>query len=237
MVDAVTPVAAQLISIIVPVLNESANIAQALQRLQPLRARGHEVMVVDGGSQDGTAELAQPLADRVLHAPRGRARQMNAGAHEARGELLLFLHADTRLPDEADGLILQAAMRGAAWGWFDVVIEGKHWLLRVIAWSMNLRSRLTSVCTGDQSVFVKRELFQRVRGFPDIDLMEDIALSKLLRRIARPVVLTPAAVTSGRRWEKRGVWRTMLLMWWLRARYVLGTSPSRLQRIYEGNAR
>jgi rSAM/selenodomain-associated transferase 2 len=226
------------ISIIIPTLNEAAGIAQALQRLQPLRARGHEVIVVDGGSRDGTPALAQPLADRVLHAPRGRARQMNAGAHAARGEVVLFLHADTRLPEDADRLVLDVMRRAQRrWGRFDVAIEGSHPLLRVIAWSMNLRSRLTSVCTGDQCLFADRALFLQMGGYPPIALMEDIALSKILRRTARPLVLRPAAVTSGRRWEARGVWRTMLLMWWLRLRYFLGASPARLQRIYQGDAR
>jgi rSAM/selenodomain-associated transferase 2 len=226
------------ISIIVPVLNEAANIAQALQRLQPMRARGHEVIVVDGGSRDGTPGLAGPLADRVLHAPRGRARQMNAGAHAARGDALLFLHADTRLPEDADRLVADGLRNTQRrWGRFDVAIEGNHPMLRVIAWSMNLRSRLTSVCTGDQCLFADRALFLQMGGYPPIDLMEDIALSKLLRRIARPLILEAAAVTSGRRWEARGVWRTMLLMWWLRLRYFLGASTSRLQRIYEGDAR
>jgi rSAM/selenodomain-associated transferase 2 len=227
------------ISIIVPVLNEADGIVPALQCLQPLRSRGHEVIVVDGGSHDGTAALAEPLADRILHAPRGRARQMNAGAQAASGEVLLFLHADTRLPEAADRLI-QLALQGTGGGWgrFDVVIEGKHPLLLVIAWSMNVRSRLSSICTGDQGLFVDRELFQHSGGYPQIELMEDIALTKRLRRIARPVVLTPAVTTSGRRWEQRGVWRTLLLMWWLRLRYFLGASPARLQRLYDGgNAR
>jgi rSAM/selenodomain-associated transferase 2 len=163
---------------------------------------------------------------------------MNAGARAAGGDILLFLHADTRLPEEADRLIL-AGMRDSRrpWGRFDVAIEGSHALLRVIAWSMNLRSRITSVCTGDQCLFVERSLFRRVGGYPPIDLMEDIALSKMMRRTAPPAVLTPPAITSGRRWERRGVWRTILLMWWLRLRYFLGASPARLQSIYDGHAR
>jgi len=228
---------AKCISIIVPTLNEAAGIVQALQRLQPLRARGHEVVVVDGGSRDGTAALVEGLADRILHAPRGRARQMNAGAQAAGGEVLLFLHADTQLPDAADRLILDGLKdTRRSWGRFDVIIRGKHPLLRLIAWGMNLRSRLTSVCTGDQCLFMRREVFLRIGGYPPIDLMEDIALSKRLRQIARPLVLTPPVTTSGRRWEKRGVWRTMLLMWWLRLRYCLGAPPARLQRIYDGDA-
>jgi rSAM/selenodomain-associated transferase 2 len=225
------------ISIIIPTLNEAAAIVQALQRLQPMRARGHEVIVVDGGSRDATGALATGLADHILRAPRGRARQMNAGAQAASGEVLLFLHADTQLPEAADGLILDGLkdMR-RGWGRFDVVIRGKHPLLPLIAASMNLRSRLTSVCTGDQCLFMRREVFLRVGGYPPIDLMEDIALCKRLRQIARPLILTPAVTTSGRRWEKHGVWRTMLLMWWLRLRYFFGTPPARLQRIYDADA-
>jgi len=223
------------ISIIIPTLNEAANIESALARLQPLRARGHEVIVADGGGDDGTAKLVQPWADRVIESARGRAHQMNAGARVARGDVLLFLHADTRLPDDADRLILDGlAQSNPAWGRFDIHIEGRHPLLRVVAWFMNARSRLTSVCTGDQSIFVRRDLFLRVGGYPPIDLMEDIALSKLLRRHSRLLRITVPVATSARRWEAGGVWRTVVLMWWLRLRYFLGASPAHLQRVYEG---
>jgi rSAM/selenodomain-associated transferase 2 len=222
------------LSIVMPALNEAAGIAHTLSRLQRLRARGHEVIVVDGGSTDATPALAAPLADRVLRTPRGRARQMNEGARHARGDVLLFLHADTRLPDDADGAILDGlACSGRAWGRFDVAIEGNHPLLRVISAAMNLRSRVSAVCTGDQAIFVERSRFEAVGGFPPIALMEDIALSKRLRRGSRPLCLRARAVTSGRRWEERGVWRTMALMWWLRLRYFLGASPERLRRVYE----
>jgi rSAM/selenodomain-associated transferase 2 len=225
----------QRLSIVVPALNEAANIVGALERLQPLRARGHEVIVVDGGSEDGTVKLAQPLADRVLEARRGRARQMNAGAEHASGDVLLFLHADTRLPEDADRLIAERLPGTAlAWGRFDVVIEGRPLMLKVIAAAMNLRSRVTGVCTGDQGIFVHRELFQRIGGYPPIELMEDIALTGMLRRRARPICLAPRVITSGRRWERRGVWRTMALMWWLRLRYFFGASPAHLRRLYEG---
>jgi rSAM/selenodomain-associated transferase 2 len=225
------------LSIVMPALNEAAGIAQTLSRLQPLRARGHEVIVVDGGSTDATSDLAAPLADRVLRAPRGRARQMNEGARNARGDVLLFLHADTRLPDDADATILEGLARsGRAWGRFDVAIEGNHPLLRVISAAMNLRSRVSAVCTGDQAIFVERSRFEAVGGFPPIALMEDIALSKRLRRGSRPLCLRARAVTSGRRWEERGVWRTMALMWWLRLRYFLGASPERLRRVYESES-
>ncbi len=225
------------LSIVMPVLNEAAEIAGALQQLQPLRARGHEVIVVDGGSGDGTMQLAAPLADRVLQAPRGRARQMNAGAEHAHRDVLLFLHADTRLPEDADRLIAERLAGGtAAWGRFDVVIEGRHPLLKVIAAAMNLRSRATGICTGDQGIFVHRTLFQSVGGYPDIELMEDIALTRSLRRHAPPACLA-RVITSGRRWELHGLWRTMVLMWWLRLRYFCGASPARLRELYEGEER
>lgn len=226
------------ISVVMPTLNEAADIEATLARLQSLRTRGHEVIVADGGSEDGTPDLARPLADRVVAARRGRAHQMNVGAHEARGEVLLFLHADTRLPEGADRLILEGLGRsGLDWGRFDIRIDGRHALLQIVAWFMNRRSRLTGVCTGDQSIFVQRDLFMRVGGYPPIDLMEDIALSKLLRRRSRPLCIADAAMTSARRWETRGVWRTVLLMWWLRLRYFLGASPAHLQRVYEGTRR
>jgi rSAM/selenodomain-associated transferase 2 len=225
---------AKRISIIIPTLNEAANIEPALARLQALRARGHQVIVVDGGSTDDTGQLARPHADEVIDAARGRAAQMNAGAQHACGDVLLFLHADTVLPPQADELILagmQASNR--SWGRFDVRIDGRHWLLPLIAAGMNLRSRLTQVCTGDQCVFVRRDLFMRLGGYPQIALMEDIALTKRLRRAGSPVRLTAPVLTSGRRWERHGVARTMLFMWWLRLRYFFGSSPARLARLYD----
>jgi rSAM/selenodomain-associated transferase 2 len=228
----------QRISIVIPTLNEASGIEAALVPLQALRARGHEVIVVDGGSGDSTVALAMPLADRVISSRRGRAFQMNAGAQEAAGDVVLFLHADTRLPEDADRLIFGGLQRSnLAWGRFDIRIEGRHAPLRVVAWFMNQRSRLTAVCTGDQSIFVRRDLFQRLGGYPPIELMEDIALSKLLRRHSSLLCITSAALTSARRWETRGVWRTVLLMWWLRLRYLLGASPKQLLRLYEGTRR
>jgi rSAM/selenodomain-associated transferase 2 len=197
-----------------------------LEALGPLRARGHEVIVVDGGSTDGTAQLAAAFSDRVLTSAKGRAVQMNAGAAAASGKALLFLHADTRLPRDADHLVLDALAR-STWGRFDVRIEGRHPLLPLIAAAMNLRSRLTGIATGDQAIFVRREAF---RGFPEIPLMEDIAFSASMPE--RPACVRQKAVTSGRRWERGGVVRTVLLMWRLRFLYALGVSPARLARIY-----
>jgi rSAM/selenodomain-associated transferase 2 len=215
---------AQRLSVVVPALNEAAGIRAALEALAPLRARGHEVIVVDGGSADDTAQLAAGLCDRMLVAGRGRALQMNAGARAAKGDFLVFLHADTRLP--ADFVIPESSL----WGRFDVEIAGRHPLLKMVAWSMNLRSRLTGIATGDQAMFVRRELFP---GFPEIALMEDIALSRRLKRLGRPTCLRQKVRTSGRRWESRGVLRTIFLMWSLRLLYFLGASPDRLMRLYK----
>jgi rSAM/selenodomain-associated transferase 2 len=221
------------LSIIIPVLNEEAEIADGLAALATMRARGAETIVVDGGSCDRTVALAAPLADRVITAPRGRAMQMNAGAAAASADVLLFLHADTRLPAEADRLVLAGlASSGRQWGRFDVRISGRHPLLRIVAALMNLRSRLTGIATGDQAIFVKRDLFERTGGFPAIPLMEDVALCSQLKTVAEPLCLMPRAVTSGRRWEERGIIRTILLMWRIRLAYSLGTPPARLSRLY-----
>jgi rSAM/selenodomain-associated transferase 2 len=222
------------ISIIIPALSEAAGIGATLAALQPLRSRGHDVIVVDGGSEDGTPELARPLADRVIAAPRGRASQMNAGAAEARGDVVLFLHADTVLPADADRMVLDGlATTRLLWGRFDVRIAGRHPLLPVVAWLMNFRSRLTGIATGDQAIFAWREGFLRAGGFPPIALMEDVALARALGALSQPLCLAARVTTSGRRWESRGVLRTIALMWWLRLRYLLGASPDRLAQRYD----
>jgi rSAM/selenodomain-associated transferase 2 len=224
-----------VLSIVIPALNEAADIEAVLQALQPLRARNIELVLADGGSRDRTAALARPWVDAAVDAPRGRALQMNAGAAQARADVLLFLHADTRLPPLADVLVLQAVNRrggGACWGRFDVRIEGRPWMLRVVAWLMNLRSRLSGIATGDQAIFVTREAFEQVGGFPVQPLMEDVEISRRLKRLGRPACLNARVCTSGRRWEQRGVWRTIVLMWRLRWRYWRGESPARLAEAY-----
>lgn len=221
------------LSIIIPALNEAAGIVDTLAPLQALRARGHEVVVVDGGSTDGTAELARPLADHVVASERGRARQQNAGAAAASGGVLLFLHADTRLPEGADGLVLRGLRAaGRGWGRFDVRLSGAHPMLRVVERMMGARSRITGIATGDQAIFVRRDWFARAGGFPSIPLMEDVALSRTLRGMGRPLCLRARAVTSSRRWEERGVWRTIGLMWRLRLEFALGADPARLAERY-----
>jgi rSAM/selenodomain-associated transferase 2 len=223
-----------MLSIVIPVLNEAPIVVASLASLREFRDRGAELVVVDGGSGDGSAELATPLADRVVKAQRGRASQMNAGAAIATGETLLFLHLDTSLPANADQMLAEA-MRSAntGWGHFEVEIAGHHPLLGVIAWGVNLRSRLTGIATGDQAIFVRRNLFEAVGRYPPIALMEDVALSRALLARAKPAMVGSRVRTSGRRWERNGVVRTVVLMWWLRLRYALGANPERLAAMYE----
>jgi rSAM/selenodomain-associated transferase 2 len=257
-----------MLTVVVPALNEAAGIQTCLQALAPLRALGHEVILVDGGSTDATAALAAPLVDRVItdandsigingingindpndandandangtntpggpKVPRGRAAQMNAGAALARGQVLLFLHADTQLPANAAALITQALQAGARWGRFDVQIEGRSALLPLVGAMMNWRSRLTGIATGDQALFVDAALFRQLGGFAAQPLMEDIELSRRLRAVAAPACLRQRVRTSGRRWDQYGALPTIVLMWWLRWRYWRGASPELLAQAY-----
>jgi rSAM/selenodomain-associated transferase 2 len=218
--------------IVVPVLNEAQGIQATLQALAPLRQRGARVVVVDGGSQDDTRALAQAHADAVIEGPRGRALQMNAGAALGWGEVLLFLHADTTLPEHADAHLLQALSQGYVWGRFDVRIDGRPRMLAVVAAMMNLRSRWTGIATGDQAIFMRRATFAQVGGFAPLPLMEDIDLSQRLCAVGSPACLRQRVLTSGRRWEQRGVWRTIVLMWRLRWRYWRGETAHTLARDY-----
>ena len=222
------------VSVVVPVLDEAEGVAGTLAGLQALRAAGGEVIVVDGGSRDATRAIASALADRVIDAPRGRALQMNAGARVARGALLVFLHADTVPPAGAlEGLAARLEASGRSWGRFDVSIAGDGPLLALVALLMNARSRWTGVATGDQAIFARRDAFERAGGFPEIPVMEDVALSKILKRASPPLCLRDRVVTSGRRWQRRGTLRTILLMWRLRLAYALGADPRRLARRYD----
>ena len=222
-----------LISIIIPTLNEQTVIKETLQALQPLRKAGHEVIVVDGNSTDNTRVIAAPLVDSVLLATKGRARQMNTGANFAHYDILVFLHADTHLPLEADALIINwLAKKGLRWGRFDVRLSGQALLLRVVERLMNWRSCLTSIATGDQAIFVQRTLYKQVHGFPDIPIMEDIALSRRLKKFGRSLCLRSPVITNSRRWEQHGILRTILLMWGLRLAYRLGVNPQTLEKYY-----
>ncbi|MCS4503846.1 TIGR04283 family arsenosugar biosynthesis glycosyltransferase [Arhodomonas aquaeolei] len=220
------------LSIIIPVLDEAAVLPGLLASLVPFREAGDEVIVADGGSRDGTPASAARRADRVVGTPPGRARQMNAGAARACGGMLWFLHADSRLTPGCRDALLDAVDGGAAWGRFDVRLSGDRWLYRVIAAAMNTRSRWTGIATGDQGLFVDAGVFRRVGGFPEQPLMEDIALSARLRRVAPPWCAPGPLVTSSRRWERNGAWRTIALMWRLRLAYRLGADPQRLHRRY-----
>ena len=219
------------ISIVIPVLNEADSITGLLGSLSALRAAGHEVLVVDGGSTDETRLLARPLCDRLIVSSRGRAAQMNAGASEATGDMLWFLHADSRLSanvlDAVPGLFKERA-----WGRFDLCLSGGKRAYRVIERMINLRSRITGIATGDQAIFVDRNLFWDAGGYPDIPLMEDVALSSGLRKQMRPVIVPHRVETSSRRWEQKGLLQTVLLMWKLRLQYFLGTDPSLLAKKY-----
>jgi len=221
------------LSIVIPALNEEYRLSGLFGELAPLRHRGAEVIVVDGGSTDGTVAAAERAGVQVCRTPPGRALQMNAGARQARGDILLFLHADTIPPPRADQLIFAALERGPhCWGRFDVVIAGRARMLRVVAQLMNLRSRLTAIATGDHGIFVTREAFEAVEGFPDQPLMEDIEISRRLRRRSRPICLSEAVTTSGRRWDRNGVWPTILLMWRIRLAYWRGTPADELAKVY-----
>lgn len=222
--------------VVVPVLDEAAGLGDRLRALQPLRGRGTRVVVVDGGSEDDSVAIAEAHADLVLTAPRGRAVQMNAGAAALECHSLLFLHADTALPADADRLVRAALGEQRLWGRFDVRLDSPRPVFRIIERLINLRSRLSGIATGDQAIFVDAASFRAVGGFPDQALMEDIALSKRLKKLSRPVCLRAAAVTSARRWQRFGVWRTVWLMWRLRAAYALGADPGRLARAYRSGA-
>lgn len=229
------------VSIIIPVLNEESTIAATLKNLQALRAAQQtstfEIIIVDGGSEDGTAAIAEACLsenkqDGVLVSAKGRARQMNAGASASKGGYLLFLHADTRLPENILTLIENWQVDQPDWGFFPVKLSGSAWLLRIIERAMNWRSRLTSIATGDQCLFVHRSVFESLGGFADIALMEDIELCKRLKRISRPDIQCSPVLTSSRKWEREGLIRTMILMWRLRLAYFFGVDPDRLVRRY-----
>jgi rSAM/selenodomain-associated transferase 2 len=226
-----------LLSVIIPVWREAETIESTLSGLQSLRSQGHAIIVVDGGSDDGTASLAQPLCDQVIVSDPGRAVQMNAGAAAASGNVLLFLHADTRLPFSALDHLADFAASSSVWGRFDVRLSGQRRLFRVIGWFMNRRSRLTGIATGDQSIFVRRAVFDELGGFSPIPLMEDVDLCSRLKRLSRPFCISDPVVTDSRRWQKHGPWRTVFLMWRIRWRYWRGESPEKLAKLYRADVR
>jgi rSAM/selenodomain-associated transferase 2 len=220
------------LSIVIPVFNESDQVEHCLKMLQNLRVKGHEVIVVDGGSHDNTVSLASPLCDLVVRSKKSRATQMNAGAVKATGECLLFLHADTSLPSNAHELCSQIQSSQKKWGRFDVCLSGKNYLFRVIERCMNIRSRLTGIATGDQAVFVCKALFNEINGFPEIALMEDIAISRLLLKHTKPLCFKEKVLSSSRRWEKNGIIKTILKMWMLRLLYFFHFDTNKLEKKY-----
>ena len=219
------------VSVIIPVLNEEQTIRTLLQELQSCRQQGHELIVVDGGSSDKTMLVARELSDKVISVNKGRATQMNAGAAQAKNEILWFLHSDTKISGE-EIKIIQSALKDKVWGRFNIKLSGTNVLFRVIETMINIRSCITGIATGDQGIFVKRDIFESLNGYADIPLMEDIDLSKKLKTITRPLCLNDVIVTSSRRWENKGIIATVLLMWRLRFLYWLGVSPVTLAEHY-----
>jgi rSAM/selenodomain-associated transferase 2 len=226
----------QRLSIIVPVLDEAAGIADTLRQFDAARSAGHELVVVDGGSRDETVERARPWCDVLTSSERGRARQLAQGVRVASGDIFWFVHADTGLAPSLFKSVTSAVERGHAWGRFDVRLSGSHPMFRVIERMINLRSRLTKIATGDQGIFVTRRTLESVGGIPLQDLLEDVELCRRLKRYADSACLREKITTSSRRWESHGIWRTIVLMWWLRWRYFLGADPVRLHERYYGRS-
>lgn len=220
------------LSVIIPVLNEAGLIPDCIPSWKDLERHGAEVLLVDGGSGDHTVALLTQAGLPVITAPRGRGLQLRRGAEQPSGEILLFLHVDTRLPDGALDLLRQTIQGDRCWGRFDVRIDSPKRLLAVVSFAMNLRSRLTGIATGDQAMVMTRWAYEQTGGFAEQPLMEDIDLSARLKRLAPPVCLRPPVSTSARRWESHGVVSTILLMWALRLAYWLGVPPTALARFY-----
>jgi rSAM/selenodomain-associated transferase 2 len=222
----------QEISIVVPILNEEDTISNCLNKLKTLRHKGYEIIVVDGGSSDNTVSLATPLCDQIIHSKKSRSIQMNTGAATASGRCFLFLHADTVLPEDIPDLLSKIENIENIWGRFDIKLSGRAWLFRVIEKCMNVRSRLTGIATGDQVIFVGKELFAKINGYPEIALMEDIAISSLLIRYSKPVCLREKVVSSSRRWETNGIIKTIIKMWILRLLYFFQYDTNKLAKLY-----
>ena len=221
------------LSIVIPVLNEAEALSRILPALQNFRKRGHEIILVDGGSHDRTLAVARPLVDRYIQTVKGRAHQMNEGAEVAKNGILLFLHADSELPDSADASIAKAlAGTKHCWGRFDIRLSNSDFIFAVIAGAINLKSSLSGIATGDQGIFVKKEEFENIGCYDRIPLMEDVALSKKLLRLSRPFCIKQRLTTSSRRWEKNGIWKTIFLMWRLRTAYFFGVIPEKLVEQY-----
>lgn len=224
------------LSVIIPCLNEANNIVGTLLCLQNMRKRGHEIIICDGGSHDKTQVLSKSLVDQFFQSTAGRATQMNAGAKQATGDVLCFLHADTLPPETIDKIILETIAKKNSWGFFSIKLSSHRWQFRIIEWLINKRSSISHIATGDQGIFIKTALFKKISGFAEIELMEDINLSKRLKKISTPIFIDKhPLVTSSRRWEKHGILATILLMWKLRLAYFLGVNESSLAESYKNN--
>ena len=221
------------LSIIIPSFNEEDNILNTLNAVQVLRKAGHEMILVDGGSTDRTLDLAQGLVDTIIKSEKGRAKQMNAGAKEAQGDILIFLHADTVLPKNIENVIIESlSYSKCVWGRFNVQLSGKSLAFRIIETLMNKRSCLTSIATGDQAIFIQKNMFYEINGFPEIPLMEDIEISKKLKHYSKAICIKERVITSSRRWEENGILRTVLLMWSIRLAWFFGISAEQLKKRY-----
>jgi rSAM/selenodomain-associated transferase 2 len=221
------------VSIIIPVLNEGQYLKCLLESIQCWRHEGHEIILVDGGSDNKNNVSLEFLVDKKLKAPPGRALQMNEGSRHAQHEILFFLHADSNLAGNSISAIIQGLQKSKnVWGRFNIKLSGSHWMLRIIEKMMNIRSRVTGIATGDQGIFVYRKVFNQINGYANIELMEDIEISKRLKKISQPVCLTSQITTSSRKWEQKGIVKTMVLMWFLRLAFFIGVSPRRLSSIY-----
>lgn len=217
---------------VIPTLDEAQSLPLLLSDLSVLLPAA-QIIVSDGGSRDGTQEIASKSGAQVVESPRGRALQLRAGAARATAPMLLFLHADCRVPADVCRRIGALPERDG-WGFFRPLLVGRSRWLPVVSWFMAQRSRLSGIATGDQGLFVSRELYRSVDGFPVQPLMEDVEICRRLKRVAAPSVLDESLVSSGRRWDREGALRTILLMWSLRLRYWLGADPQRLHRDYYG---
>ncbi len=220
------------LSIIIPVYNEQDIILEKLKALRNICPDDIQLIVSDGGSSDETAALAKSCVDTIVSSTKGRSYQMNAGANVATGDLLLFLHIDSVLPGNYLQCLADITRSNHTWGRFDVSFTNTSFVFSLIAFMMNFRSRITGVATGDQAIFMTRTVFNKVNGFPEIDLMEDIAICKKLRKTGSPLCIKEKVITSSRRWEENGIFKTIVLMWFLRLLYFLRIHPDKLGKIY-----
>jgi rSAM/selenodomain-associated transferase 2 len=218
------------LSIIIPVLNEAGCLDQGLARLFTLQwVTDHaEVIISDGGSKDDSLDIASRYPCKIVHSNAGRATQMNTASKSAQGKYLLFLHADSDLPEDFYRFI----EADAKWGFYRLRLSNDAYVYRIIEAAINLRTRVSRVAGGDQGLYFERHFFESLNAYPQIPLMEDIAICKTARRLAKPFVSVATISSSGRRWQDQGVVKTVLLMWALRLGYWLGVDPRRLHKIY-----